>query len=94
MIAESETQHNIVVWGLPLGKFNIMACGPHCLTTKPGSAFNFCSGICRQQYVFVEMLTFVFEAIACGTWVAASVLEGATFVEVLSHPSKDISEPD
>ena len=65
---------------------------PHCLTTKPGSAFNFCCGICRQKYVFVEMLTFVFEAIACGTLVAASVPEGATFVEVPSHPSKDIWE--
>ena len=39
MIAESQTQHHIVVWGRPLGQFNIMACGPPLLDNEAGEVF-------------------------------------------------------
>ena len=66
-----------------------MACGPPLLDNEAGVGLSLLLRNLSTE-VFVEMLTFVFEAIACGTWVVASVPEGATFVEVLSYPSKDI----
>jgi len=72
-----------------LVSFNIMTCGPPLLDNEAGVGLSLLLRNLSTE-VFVEMLTFVFEAIACGTWVVASVPEGATFVEVLSYPSKDI----
>ena len=61
MIAESQTQHNIVVWDFLLVSLTSWPVDPHCLTTKPGK--------------FSVRLTFMSEAFACGMLVTCSERE-------------------
>ena len=64
MIAESQTQHNIVVWDFLLVSLTSWPVDPHCLTTKPGK-FSRSGEVDVHVYIMSE-------AFACGMLVTCS----------------------